>query len=58
LKKLEENEIKKAKGATLRQSLRTSINSLMLSIAYIVIGWLGLQMIMIKSKKPKELGDA
>lgn len=54
LKTMENNEISKAKTIALKQSLRTSISSLMLSIAYIVIGWLGLQMMMIKSKKVTE----
>ncbi|MGI0479422.1 HpsJ family protein [Geminocystis sp. CENA526] len=54
LKEVENNEIKKAQSVALKQSLRTSINSLMLSIAYIVIGWLGLQMMMIKSNKVTE----
>lgn len=54
LKTMENNEINKAKTIALKQSLRTSISSLMLSISYIVIGWLGLQMMMIKSNKPIE----
>lgn len=54
LKDTENKEISKAKTIALKQSLRTSISSLMLSIAYIVIGWLGLQMMMIKSKKVSE----
>ncbi|BAQ66710.1 HpsJ family protein [Geminocystis sp. NIES-3709] len=54
LKEVENKEINKAKTIALKQSLRTSISSLMLSIAYIVIGWLGLQMILIKSKKATE----
>lgn len=48
LKKAVEQEKRKAQGLALQQSLKTSISSLMLAIAFIVIGWLGLQK-MIKS---------
>lgn len=40
-KKLEQE--KRAKGEALKQSLRIGLNSLMLAVGYIVIGWLGLQ---------------
>ncbi|HIK37070.1 MAG: HpsJ family protein [Geminocystis sp.] len=43
LKKLEEEEKSRARGLALQQGLRTSISSLMLAIAYIVIGWFGLR---------------
>jgi hypothetical protein len=45
LKELEDRETKKAQTLALKQSLRTSISSLMLAIAYGVIGGLGLQLI-------------
>ncbi|NCO73755.1 MAG: hypothetical protein GW795_15125 [Cyanobacteria bacterium] len=48
LKGLEEKEIKKAQTLALKQSLRTSISSLILAIAYAVIGWLGLKMLIEK----------
>lgn len=49
LKALEDKEKRKAQTLALKQSLRTSISSLMLAIAYTFIGWLGLQMIMKKN---------
>ena len=49
LNEVEEKEKRKAQTLALKQSLRTSVSSFMLAIAYIVIGWLGLQMIMTKS---------
>lgn len=49
LKTLEDKEKAKAQNLALKQSLRTSITSLMLAIAYTFIGWLGLQMIMKKT---------
>lgn len=48
LQKAVNQEKRKAQGLALQQSLKTSISSLMLAIAFIVIGWLGLQN-MIKS---------
>lgn len=48
LKKAVEQEKRKAQSLALQQSLKTSISSLMLAIAFIVVGWLGLQR-MIKS---------
>jgi chromosome segregation ATPase len=49
LREVEEKEKRKAQTLALKQSLRTSISSLMLAIAYIAIGWLGLQMMLKKT---------
>jgi septal ring factor EnvC (AmiA/AmiB activator) len=49
LKELENKEKSKAQTLALKQSLRTSISSLMLAIAYAVIGGLGLQIMMKKT---------
>lgn len=43
LQRAVDQEKRKAQGLALQQSLKTSISSLMLAIAFIVIGWLGLQ---------------
>lgn len=43
LQKAVDQEKRKAQGLALQQSLKTSISSLMLAIAFIAIGWLGLQ---------------
>ncbi|MBL1209077.1 HpsJ family protein [Geminocystis sp. GBBB08] len=48
LQQVVEKEKTKAQTLALKQSLRTSISSFMLAISYIVIGWLGLQMMMTK----------
>lgn len=49
LRKIEEEEKNRARGLALQQSLRTSISSLMLAIAYIVIGWFGLKVALFAS---------
>lgn len=53
LKEKETEERKKAQNLTLQQSLKTSILSLILAIAYTVIGWFGLKTIMTKVSSEK-----
>lgn len=48
LKERENTEKKKAQSTALQQSLKTSILSFILAIAYTVIGWFGLRAIMTK----------
>jgi hypothetical protein len=48
LKEKETEERKKAQNLTLQQSLKTSVMSLILAIAYTVIGWFGLKTMLIK----------